>query len=230
MGPSTPRVAEAGGHAGTQPRGGRGGVAKGRGASVRPREPRRGQRRESGVPEPVCSRGGGRQIAPLRGVSTAPAPLYGLVSFLRPRARHGWARRLRSPAGRAGRGLHRSGFLSPYSKAAGDRDGKAKLRTGAPPAPVPVVMPGAVAQHLLPPEVSPRALRGGKPTAPPLRLFCISISTARGGQSHGHPRPPQPRTGLGRGGGPTAPPPPRLPPPPAPEQHAQGSPASLQHT
>lgn len=44
-------------------------------ASARPREPRLGQRWGRGEPEP----GSREQSAPLRGVSTALAPLYGLA-------------------------------------------------------------------------------------------------------------------------------------------------------
>lgn len=111
-GPPSPRVAEAGRHAGTTPgKRRRGpGVAKGQGPSARPREPRRGQRRESGVPGP------GEQSAPLRGASTALPPLYGLGSRLQRRARHGCARRLRSSAGRAGLGSPEAAFYPPKQR------------------------------------------------------------------------------------------------------------------
>lgn len=196
-GPPSPRVAKAGRHAGTTPgKRRRGpGVAKGRGPSARPREPRRGQRRECGVPGP------GEQSAPLRGASTALPPLYGLGSRLQRRARHGCARRLRSPAGRADLGSPEAAFYPP-SKADGDRDGKAGLRTGA---------PGPLAQ---PPGAGGDA-RGGRAASP-----SPGRRTRLGPCAGGNAQLP------GSGGPRNTPAPPG--PPAAPERHAQGSSASLQ--
>lgn len=98
------------------------GVAAGRGASARPREPRGG------------GTSAGKQRVLLSGASTVLAPLYAQGSLLQSRASHGWARRLRSLAGRAGLGSPKAAFCPPR-KAAGIS--KARLRTGA---------PGAVAQ------------------------------------------------------------------------------------
>jgi len=156
-------------------------------------------------------------VSPAPGASAGPAPpgealRYGLGSMPRAGAGHGWARQLWSPVGRGGR-LPRSS-VSPPSKAAGDRDGKARLRAGAAP-PVPVAMPGGgAAQHLVPPpgrRSGPGPCAGGHAPLP-------RSGRARGRQPHR--RPPQPRRVVA----------PAPPEPPTPKQHAQGSPASLQPT
>lgn len=208
VGPPSPRAAEAGGHAGTSP--------GEKALSLRDGEHQ---------PVPGSLPGFPRRF-------TVWAHRYG------PHPGQGWARRLRSPSGRAGLGSPETAFI-PLAKQL--EIGMAK-QSSAPPLPgrrrsppLPVVMPGAVAQHLLPPPgrrspPRPSAVGGGGEThSSPAPAFMYQ---------HQHsPRRAVPRAtpapaATHRAGGPhstTATPgvPPR---PAAPQQHAQGNPISRQPT